>query len=240
MSVKAALALVAVLGTGCAGAHAGAAAHAVPTHPAPSATASSGTTAPAHTDDAQLARVLVRAGDLPAGYIKDKRPLGTSLAASSTDSACARRFAAVSRLRTTGALAAVGRAQVSFSKKGRPNFIRAAAFRYRDARTAARIVAGLHDVFTTCRTFTATDPASKRAVSVSLLALPFPHLGDGGTATDGTLTSSGQRVYVDMVFVRTGRSIAYVAGLTSGQRDFVALKRAVRAEVTRLGTQGTR
>ena len=236
MSVRAAVALVAVLAAGCAGGHAGAAAHAK-SHAAPSPSTSSTAVAPAHTDDTQLARALVRAGDLPAGYIKDTQVRGTTLAASSTDSACARRFAAVSRLRTTGVLAPLARAQVSFSKTGDPHFIRAAAFRYRDAQTATKIVTAVHDVFTSCRTFTATDPASKRVVSVSLLALPFPHLGDGGTATDGTLTSAGRRVYVDLVFVHTGRSIAYVAGLTSGHRDLVALQRAVRAEVTRLSAR---
>jgi hypothetical protein len=71
-------------------------------------------------------------------------------------------------------------------------------------------------------------------VTVALSPLPFPHLGDGGAATDGTLTESGKHVYIDMVFVRTASSVAYVAALTTGTRDFVALRHAVRAEVNRL------
>jgi hypothetical protein len=180
--------------------------------------------------------LLVRADDLPPGYIKDSQTRATSLEVSPTDSLCARRFAALSRLSTTGALAPIAQARVSFSKKGSATYIRAAAFRYRDAQAAAEIVTAVHDVFARCRSFTATNPSSKRVVSVSLVPLPFPHLGDSGVATDGTLSSGSQHVFIDLVFVRTAASIAYVAGLTTAQRDFTALKRATRAEVKRLGT----
>ena len=48
-------------------------------------------------------------------------------------------------------------------------------------------------------------------------------------ALDGTVD-----VFIDMVFVRTKASVAYVAALTTGTRDFVALRHAARAEVKRL------
>lgn len=236
MSMKTTAVLVAVLTVGCSTGHAKTGAHATSApdasaHATPSAVTSSATAA-----DALLARRLVRASDLPAGYIKDKQTKGTSLAASNSDSACARSFAGVSRLATSGALAPLAHAQASFSRKSSPNFIRASAYRYRDAASATRVVTAVHDVFARCRSFTATNPTNKRVVSVALSPLPFPHLGDGGAATDGTLTANGQHVYIDLVFVRSAASIAYVAGLTTGQRDFVALKRAARMQLKRLGS----
>ena len=125
---------------------------------------------------------------------------------------------------------------MSFSRTKSPNFIRAAAYRYRDAQSAQRVVTAVHDVFARCPSFSATNPTNKRVVKVALVPLPFPHLGDGGVATDGTLTANGQHVYVDLVFARSASSIAYVAGLTTGQRDFAALKRAARAQIKRLGS----
>jgi hypothetical protein len=156
------------------------------------------------------------------------------LAVSAADSTCAHRFAGVSRLATAGALAPTAQARASFSKGTSSTYIRAAAFRYRDAKTATRIVTAVHDVFAGCRSFTATNPSTKRVVTVALSPLPFPHLGDAGVATDGTLTASGQHVFIDLVVVRTKASVAYVAALTTGARDFVALRHAARAEVKRL------
>src|SRR5947209_6920546 len=231
MSTKTTVAFIALLTVGCSSAHAKVTAHPTPTHASPSAVTPSTTAA-----DAKLSRQLVVASDLPAGYTKDQQTKGTSLSVSASDSLCARDFAGVSRLATTGALAPLAHAQTSFSQTKSPNFIRSAAFRYRDSQSATRVLNAVHDVFSRCRTFTATNPTTKRVVSVTLSPLPFPHLGDGGAATDGTLTANGQHVYVDMVFVRSAASIAYVAALTTGQRDFAALKRAARAQVHRLGS----
>jgi len=229
MSMKAAAALLVLVTCGCSSGNARTDAHATPAHASPSVVAPSSTTA-----NASLAGRLVRTSDLPAGYTKDKQTRGTSLSVSASDSVCAQSFAGVSRLATTGALAPVAHAEVSFSKRKAPNFIRAAAFRYRDSQSATHVLNAIHDVFSRCRAFRATNPTSKRVVAVALTPLPFPHLGDGGVATDGTLTANGQHVYVDLVFVRTAASIAYVAALTTGQRDFAGLKRAARAQVKRL------
>jgi hypothetical protein len=231
MARRATASVVAVLAVGCASGHAKVDAHPAPTHASPSAVTPSNTAA-----DARLSRLLIRADDLPVGYIKDKQARGASLAVSPTDSVCARHFAEVTRLSTVGVLAPVARARASFTKKDGQSFLRVAAFRYRNSQAAARVVSAVDGVLAGCRKFTATNPNSKRVVDVALSPLPFPHLGQGGVATDGTLTSAAQHVYVDMVFVRTASSIAYVTGLTTGQRDFTALKRAARAEVKRLGT----
>lgn len=229
MSTKTTVAVLVLLAVGCSHAHAKTAAHPTSAHVSPTTVPSSATAA-----DALLARQLIRAADLPAGYVQDKQTKGTSLSVSAGDSVCAHSFAGVSRLATTGSLAPVAHAQVSFSRKHPPDFIRAAVFRYRDAQSATRVVNAVHDVFSKCRAFSATNPSNKRVVEVALGPLPFPHLGDGGVATDGTLTANGQHVYIDLVFVRRATSIAYVAALTTGQRDFAALKRAERAQVKRL------
>jgi hypothetical protein len=231
MARRSSAVLVALLAAGCASGHAKVDAHPVPTHASPSAATPANTAA-----DARLSRLLIRASDLPVGYTKDSQARGATLAVSPTDSACARRFAEVTRLSTVGVLAPTARARASFTKTGGQSFLRVAAFRYRDAQAATKVVDAVHGVLAGCRQFTATDPSSKRVVNVSLSPLPFPHLGEGGAATDGALTTAAEHVYVDMVFVRTAASIAYVTGLTTGQRDFVALKRAARAEVKRLGT----
>jgi uncharacterized protein YceK len=223
----AALILVAVLAAGCTSAKAHVSA--TVTH-----SPSTAVTKPPTAADKQLATSLVQASDLPAGYIKDAQTRGTALAVSTTDSACAHRFGGASRLQTTGALAPTAQARSSFSKGSSPTFIRAAAFRYHDAQAATKIVTAVHDVLAGCRSFTATNPSTKRVVTVALSPLPFPHLGDGGVAVDGTLSESGKHVFIDMVFVRTKASIAYVAALTTGTRDFVALRSAARAEVKRL------
>src|SRR5438309_11408351 len=122
MSMKTTAALVVILAVGCSSAHAKVGAHATPSpdssaHASPSAVTSSATAA-----DAVLSRRLVRASDLPAGYVQDQQIKGTSLAVSPSDSVCARSFAGVSRLATTGALAPLAHAQTSFSKRNSPNF----------------------------------------------------------------------------------------------------------------------
>src|SRR4051812_42101172 len=133
MARRSSAVLVALLAAGCASGHPKVDAHPVPTHASPSAAARSNTAA-----DARLSRLLIRASDLPVGYTKDTQARGATLAVSPTDSACARRFAEVTRLSTVGVLAPMARARASFTKRGGERLLSPPAFRLSGAPAAAQ------------------------------------------------------------------------------------------------------
>lgn len=208
--------------------------------PTPTASRSAAPTAvptpapPATPADRRLATSLVRTSDLPTGYTKDVVTKGTALAVSNSDSLCAKQFSALNSLRTSGALAATATARASFSRGAAGPFLRTTARRYRSRAAAARIVKDVDVIFRRCPSFTATNPRNKRLTTVTLTPLSFPHIGDGGVAVGGRLVSGGKGVDIDLVYVRTAASVAYVAEITTGAADVPALERAARAEVKRL------
>jgi hypothetical protein len=175
-------------------------------------------------------------GDLPPGFTRDKVTRGTTLAVSSSDSRCAKRFAALNTLRTVGALATTATARSSFSRGTGGPFIRATARRYRSDVAAAKVVTAIATIFGKCPSFTATNPTNKRLATVTLTPLTFPHLGDERVAVAGRIVSEGRGVDINLVFVRTRAFLAYVAQITTEAPDAAALERAVRAEVHRLAT----
>jgi hypothetical protein len=189
---------------------------------------------PPSAADLQLARLLVRVTDLPKGYAKDAATLGTSLSVSKTDSTCAQQFSRLNRLELAATIRPTAHARVSFSEAATGPFIRALALHYTNAADAAKVVGAVQSVFTGCRSFTSTNPVTKSQVSVTLQSLTFPHLGNETVATAGRLVSSARSLFADLVFVRTGTSVAFVAALSSTAIDVAALKAAVRAEVRRL------
>jgi hypothetical protein len=194
------------------------------------------TAGPASPADRKLASALVRVGDLPRGYTRDKVTRGTALAVSTTDSPCAKRFAALNTLPTGGALAPTATARSSFSRGAAGPFIRTTARRYRSPVAAAKVVKAIAAIFRACPSFTATNPRDKRLAKVTLTPLTFPHLGDGGVAVAGRIVSGGSSVDINLVFVRTRACLGYVAQITTGAADTAALVRAVRAEAGRLAT----
>lgn len=229
--------LLALLTSACTGSGAVKDPTALPTAaPSPSASSAAVPTPPppASPADRALATSLVRVGDLPAGYTRDAVTQGTGLAVSTSDSVCAKHFSALDRLRTSGTLATAATARASFSRGRAGPFLRTTARRYRDAAAAARILRDIDAVFRRCPSFTATNPSSRKLTTVTLTALSFPHLGDGGVAVAGRLASGGRGVDIDLVYVRTTASLAFVGEISTRAADLPALQRAVRAEVTRL------
>jgi hypothetical protein len=198
----------------------------------PTPTASVST--PPSAADLQLARLLVHGTDLPKGYTKDPATLGTSLSVSKTDSTCAQHFSRLNRLESAATIRPTAHARVSFSKASTGPFIRASALRYSNPADAAKVVGAVRSVFTGCPSFTSTNPVTKSQVSVTLQPLPFPHLGNESVATAARLVSSTSSVFADLVFVRTGTSVAFVVALSSTSVDAATLMAAVRAEVRRL------
>ena len=108
--------------------------------------------------------------------------------------------------------------------------------RYSNAADAGKVVSAVRSVFTGCPSFTSTNPATKNQVTVTLQPLTFPRLGNETATTAARLVSPTRTEFVDLVFVRTGTSVAFVAALSSTSIDVAALKDAVRAEVQRLAS----
>jgi hypothetical protein len=203
---------------------------------ASSPTPSQAAAGPPSPADVKLAGALVHVGDLPPGFTRDKITRGTTLGVSSSDSPCAKRFAALNTLRTVGALATTATARSSFSRGTGGTFIRATARRYRSTIAAAEVMRAIATMFRECPSFTATNPRSKRLATVTLTPLTFPQLGDERVAVAGRIVSDGRGVDINLVFVRTRAFLAYVAQITSEAADAAALERPVRAEVHRLAT----
>ena len=187
MSKKPAAVLIALLAVGCSSGHAKVGAHATPTQASPSPVTSTATAA-----DAVLARQLVRASDLPAGYIEGRADQGNVAGrqcqrlglraqfcrrepvvddgASGADSACA------------GVVLEEGLAQLH-PGRSIPLSRRSVGGAGRGGSARRLHAAAAHSP-------PPTPPASKSSPS-ALSPLRFPQLGDSGVATDGTLTSKG-------------------------------------------------
>jgi hypothetical protein len=123
---------------------------------------------------------------------------------------------------------------VSFSKASAGPFIRASALHYSNAADATKVFSAVQSVFTGCPSFTSTNPVTKKQVSVTLQPVTLPHLGDESVATGATFVGSTGSVFADLVFVRSGKSLAFVAEIATTSVDVATLEAALRAEVQRL------
>jgi hypothetical protein len=232
MRLRDALAPLLVLLCSCSAQHATRGSTATPSAPVPSVTPTPTTTPTPTAADIALERALVDVHQLPSGYVKDARPQNAFILASRSDPPCARHVSAVTALHTVGALTPVGRARASFNHGPRGPFLRVTVVRYASAAAAAKAVAAIHTVVTSCPAFTATNPKTHAATTVQLTALPFPSLGDEGVAVSGRLARGAQVVMLSMAFVRQGPLLAYIADIRTGPVPTFALQQAARAEVS--------
>lgn len=202
----------------------------------PSASPSPAASPPAGAlTSAQLGKALIAVADLPKGYTKDAKTLGTSLAVSTTDDKCARGFAGVNTVQKTGPLAVYSEARVSFSKGTAGPFLRDSISSFASHAKAASFLAAVHSVFRQCPSFQVTNPTTHRVTAVRLSPLTFPRIGNEGISVSAELaTANGPAVRILMVFVRQGQSIVFLAELAKDVTDPAVLEKAVRAQVAKL------
>lgn len=221
------LAVTALLGAllaGCSGGSSAAPATSATSPGTPSP--APGAASPATAGQSPLTKALLAPGDLPAGYAVVTQ--ASTAPATATPQDCYARFDSLGRKDT----ASTAEAETSFRNEKAGSVVEQSVQRYADASTPSPTLANLSALLTQCASFDRAG-AGGATTRYTSARLDFPTLGDSTVAVRiaGTLGSVG--IVLDVVGVRKGADVVFVA-FGSTKADPALLEKLARISLVRL------
>ncbi|GAA2023003.1 hypothetical protein GCM10009839_20620 [Catenulispora yoronensis] len=175
------------------------------------------TSAPPTTlTESDLHTRLLTVNDLPTGFTVDTDATDTNGTISSTDPHCK---PLVDLMNSDGKPpTATAATNTSFTKSELGPNVATGLASFPSTQTAETLLTTISTAMKTCTTLTETDKDGS-SYDFGVAALPFPETGDGSSATRMSADIGGYPAQVDIVVVRIGSTLLYVANTGLGGTD---------------------